>query len=102
MKEDTRVIILSIIGAVLFFTFLIFMIYFGNQTYNKECLESFAKEYCIKNNMSLDYGYYRYSFYCEDIVSERFGYEDREEFYFLSSEREACLTKNKWSLKRIK
>ncbi len=101
MKEDTGFTFLLI--SILCFVFILLgaLLYLSNPAYNWECLESFAKRYCIENNMSLT-KYYRDSFYCKEDVSQRFRREQEKIFYFVSPEQEACLIKEKWSFKREK
>jgi len=79
--------------------FFVFAVIFATETHSNECLDSFAEEYCSENNMTFSSQYQDY-FNCKNS-NERFGELDKTKFYFLSSEREECLIKEKWTFKRL-
>ncbi len=102
MKEDTKIIIGVVLGAIAFTSLICFLIWFGVDNHDRGCLTEIAINYCENNNLTyflsegLNQG--KNHFICkEDIDLRNNPYGSQLSFYFLPEESSECLIKSKWS-----
>jgi len=92
----------SLIVILAILIFLIIVVYFFSNIYNRDCSKAYATKYCVENNMSFMYmELNRGIFYCEGNLDRLSGTLDKK-FYFLTSELEDCKIKNEKSFRKSK
>ena len=105
MNQDTKSIIYVILGVIVFTFLICFLIWFGVDTYDNECLTKIATNYCDNNNLTyfLAEGFHqsKNSFICKENIDLRNKpYGDKLSFYFLPEELDKCLIKSSGSFRK--
>ncbi len=104
MKQEVKIIIGMVLGTIAFTSLIVFLIWFGFDNHDKECLTKIATNYCENNNLTyfLAEGFYQNKnrFICKENIDLRNNpYGSQLYFYFLPEESNKCLIKSKWSFR---
>ncbi len=107
MKKESKDTLKIVFSLIIFFSLFAIILYSYSERYSESCMDEIGLEYCNSQSYNNYKNFFDYfgeeDFMCwNEDGDERLGMEiNNSNFNFLQKEWDSCLSKERWSLKKL-